>query len=99
VPIFIKIKASEACYRDVFTLSLQQREMKGTKDLLKCIPLFPNATPYDENENHIFLVDDDDITRVYGKIKVEYMHNFNMCYKKMEGNKECESVTKIEVFR
>jgi hypothetical protein len=27
------------------------------------------------------------------------MHNFNMCYKKMEGNKECESVTKIEVFR
>jgi hypothetical protein len=73
--------------------------MKGTKDLLKCIPLFPNATPYDENENHIFLVEilvDDDITRVYRKIKVKYMHTFNMRYRKMEENKECESVMKFK---
>jgi hypothetical protein len=45
---------------------MTEREQKDTEDLLKCIPLFPSATPHNENEEHISLVetlvDDDDVT-------------------------------------
>jgi hypothetical protein len=50
--------------------------------------LFPNATPDNENEEQISLVEtlvyDDDIIEAYGNIKIKYKHNFNFCYRNME---------------